>query len=54
MPSSRHYIIVEGNYVDNMFKNKNVDEALAECDKRYDELFAEDVCMKDMLFYCLA
>ena len=54
MPSSRHYIIVEGNHVDNMFKNKNVDEALEECDKRYDELFAEDVCMKDMLFYCLA
>ena len=54
MPSSRHYIIVEGNYVDNMFKNNFVDEALEECDKRYDELFAEDVCMKDMLFYCLA
>ena len=54
MPSSRHYIIVEGNYVDNMFKNKNVDEALEECDKTYDELFAEDVCMKAMLFYCLA
>ena len=54
MPSSRHYIIVEGNYVDNMFKNKNFDEALAECDKRYDELCADDVCMKDMLFHCLA
>ena len=31
-----------------------MDEALAQCDKRYDELCADDVCMKDMLFHCLA